>query len=100
MQMPITQSSWLLICIAGMASSLFCAAAVAESRGWIPPSIGSPSDNAAPLRSAVAPVDPAAAKAQEELAILISWHGYASHAIGFVHEVTFARAADEGGQAS
>jgi hypothetical protein len=30
MQMPITGSSWLLICIAGIASSLFCAAAVAS----------------------------------------------------------------------
>jgi hypothetical protein len=98
--MPITGSSWLLICISGMASSLFCAAAVAESRGWIPTSIGSPSDNAAPLWSAVAPVGPAAAKAQEELAILIRWHRYARHAIGFVHVVTFARAADEGGQVS
>jgi hypothetical protein len=93
MQLPITGSSWLLICIALPASSLFYVAAVSESRGWIPYSMDNRRDSAA------AAVDPAADKGPEELALLISWHGYACHPVRF-YEVTSRRAGAEGGRES
>jgi len=72
MRTQADRSPHLLIWIAGVATSLFCAAGIAAVIAWMPTAIGSPKDQASLTESSLTPAQPAGAHGDKAPAGVVS----------------------------
>lgn len=72
MRTEVNQSPHLLVWIAGVAITSFCAAAMAALIGWLPTLIGGSKKSAAPIELSVTPVHPAGSERDRTLADVVS----------------------------